>query len=109
MNAFFTWLESLGWAQVAFWYFIACIALCIFTLWLDQHLATSEQRAIKRRDRNAAKRSDTLLQFPIERARIKDGRLYRAGRIERKDIDPAYRTGSFHVPYSMADKKGLTK
>lgn len=108
MKTIFDWLETLTWLQGITLYFVFWIVLCILILWIDHRLATAEQRAIKRRG-PPKRKDDALLQFPMERTRIKDGRLYRAGRIDGKDIDPAYRSGHFHVPYNQRDKKGITR
>jgi hypothetical protein len=102
MSAFFDWFETLGWQAALCFMFALCGFLVIVVLLADaafRKLADSrEERAILRQELKRRAEKRTYLQFPIERSRI-----------HRKDIDPSYRSGRFHVPYSMADKKGLTK
>jgi hypothetical protein len=93
IDRFVAWLDSLTWAPALIFSCCVVVVICVLILFVDWWIRGAEYRAIRRRDRQAARRW-------AER---------RLREIRRGEIDRAYRNGQFRTPYSMTDKKGVTR
>lgn len=70
--ALFNWLESLTGFQLTMLYLAVCVVVCVLVHFIDQYFATAEVRAIKRKNRHAARMTASReaadsQKFPIER------------------------------------------